>query len=806
MKKLKPMLSVLLAFSIFASNIAFPLAYFFPDVNDGETFRVYIENLANDNVINGYSDGLFRSNEFVTRGAMAKFVKRGLAISTDTSCDSFFDVPETHVFYEDITTLKCKGIINGQADGSFDPEAEVERGAAMKFIVNAARENLDNPNFLPVTQNDVFPDLPRDNTFYEYVMAAYSASIVNGNEGLFKPSNHTTRGEMAKMIDNTRVILMDAGSSTVKSKSHHSSNGSSTTPTPGASTTPTTSPTATPSGFETTSIGIITNLNMRAVLTEDWFTVVSTEGQSGGANVSASSWSTSAQAGVHTIGIMTEEGFRLVHLNVNFTGQDLDWGLVSGAVGNNKAFFHYPGGFSQIPGATGNGYTLYVPKGNGTMVGICPGADTLAEINENCSGVYYLDESAPNVTVEWHESVEYWVVSGLTSTGGFSLIGSFNLKDTLTRLEVSQPSDHEIEFGTRNGISDGDSILITFQNGFDLQDIVANDIDLSAAGADRQLCTDTDQSCAAGVDTWGVTISSSGTGSILFSAPTNSGSAQYVGTGTTLIVQVGENATAQTTGVNQIVNPTSSAEYEVLINITNGDGTDHETGEIEIPIVDDDTVNITGFIDTIITFDIDTTIETGSTLGDCTAAGGANPCDSYAGATDNVGYVVDLGEMSTGLVNVSDTTSVLHADGNTGTINSIFFDLETNAVNGASVTVQSLNGGMRLDGSNIIPSVTTTGEIEITAGSGLFGIKSIPSIQYNGANSGVFGINDNCDGDTGTNYYCGVSSSSAIEIFNTNAQPMENGRIEFAVGASPDNEDATGTYSDELTFIATSYF
>ncbi|MCM8787760.1 MAG: S-layer homology domain-containing protein, partial [Candidatus Omnitrophica bacterium] len=181
----------------------------FPDVITGDTFYTYIENLARDNVINGYPDGLFRPIDNVTRGAMAKFIKNAYNFSTNTSCGNFPDVPPTHTFYEFITTLKCYGVIQGYPDGYFRPEENVSRGAAMKFVINGLRKKKGDDNYLRYYGSEThFPDLPSYHTFYEYIMAAWSNGIVNGYpDGLFRPENTTDRGAMSKMVDNGRTKL-----------------------------------------------------------------------------------------------------------------------------------------------------------------------------------------------------------------------------------------------------------------------------------------------------------------------------------------------------------------------------------------------------------------------------------------------------------------------------------------------------------------------------------------------------------------------------------------------------------------------
>jgi len=426
---------------------------------------------------------------------------------------------------------------------------------------------------------------------------------------------------------------------------------------------------------------------------------------------------------------------------------------------------------------------------------ICPNATSLAQVTETCSGAvtkYPEDADANIVTIAGHN---YWKVDGLTSTGGISLFEDFALKDTLSRLEVSVDSTHEIQFGTVNGLTAaGHNIVIEFDptgHNWDLTGLTWQDIDLTDDGTDLTLGN------VPGVDTWGVSISTAND-TITVTVPSNIGASNDIEANSILVMEVGSNATHQSTGTNLINNPGTVGSYEVTMTITN---TATETGEVEIPIVDDDTVNVTSYIDTILSFDIDTAY----TDVNCDASGGTSPCDSHSSASDGVGYVVDLGEMTLSGVNKSGD-SVLHADGLTGSINYIWFDLESNADAGTVVTVVSANEELSGPGSNSIPSVVTGSEQQIAVLSGLYGLNHRSGL-VNTTTTGSLIVHTDCDCTSGDSYYCDVrDSGTPIEVFNSNGNPVDDGRVQWAVGAAPDSDSGTGTYTDQLTFVATSTF
>lgn len=178
----------------------------FPDVPITHIFYTFIENLAVENIVSGFPDGYFRPSDPVTRGAMAKFIRNAYGFADSLSCGNFSDVSVTHVFYKDITTLKCRGVISGFPDGTFKPEANVDRGAAMKFVMSGLRKKNNNDDYLRYSGSEVkFSDVPTSHVFYEYIMAAHTNAIVSGfPDGTFKPTATTDRGAMSKMVDNAR--------------------------------------------------------------------------------------------------------------------------------------------------------------------------------------------------------------------------------------------------------------------------------------------------------------------------------------------------------------------------------------------------------------------------------------------------------------------------------------------------------------------------------------------------------------------------------------------------------------------------
>jgi subtilisin family serine protease len=183
-----------------------PCDIYYTDVFTSNIFRPHIRTLTCAEIVSGYEDGTFRPQNPVTRGEMAKFIRQAFQIPTDTSCGNFPDVGPAHTFYHDVTTLRCNNVISGFTDGLFKPDEQVTRGQTTKFIMEGLRARENDTQYLRYTGTDSpFDDVPPSYVFYEQVMAAYVHGIVSGfTVDTYEPEQHTLREQMAKMIDIAR--------------------------------------------------------------------------------------------------------------------------------------------------------------------------------------------------------------------------------------------------------------------------------------------------------------------------------------------------------------------------------------------------------------------------------------------------------------------------------------------------------------------------------------------------------------------------------------------------------------------------
>ncbi|WP_137743492.1 C40 family peptidase [Robertmurraya siralis] len=110
----------------------------FTDLANGHPAYNAIMMLSQQGIIYGFEDNTFRAESPVTRGQAAAIINRVLK-KEPKNLNAFVDVPTTSRFAKDIAAIKEAGIINGFKDGTFRPDAYMTK-AEMALIVHGAFE------------------------------------------------------------------------------------------------------------------------------------------------------------------------------------------------------------------------------------------------------------------------------------------------------------------------------------------------------------------------------------------------------------------------------------------------------------------------------------------------------------------------------------------------------------------------------------------------------------------------------------------------------------------------------------------
>lgn len=163
--------------------------------------------------------------------------------------------------------------------------------------------------------------------------------------------------------------------------------------------------------------------------------------------------------------------------------------------------------------------------------------------------------------------------------------------DYVSTLAASGLANHEVLFTTPSGISEGQTVTLTFGSGFTTTSITEDDVDV----ADDSVELTTAASCA-GSEQASVAVSSN-----IVTITVCAGDGGAIAATSVVRVRIGTNATSSGTGANRITNPSSVANHFVTIGGTFGDA-----GAIVLPIQSSSSaIAVTANIPTVIIGDGD---------------------------------------------------------------------------------------------------------------------------------------------------------------------------------------------------------
>jgi hypothetical protein len=111
----------------------------------------------------------------------------------------FVDVPADHTFYSYIENLAQMRAVSGFEDSTFRPNNLMLRGQLCKMMMLSQSWPVDT------TGGPHFSDIPPLSPLYPYIETAYNRQVINGfTDGTFRPYSTVTRGQMCKIIANSR--------------------------------------------------------------------------------------------------------------------------------------------------------------------------------------------------------------------------------------------------------------------------------------------------------------------------------------------------------------------------------------------------------------------------------------------------------------------------------------------------------------------------------------------------------------------------------------------------------------------------
>ena len=145
----------------------------------------------------GYPDGNVKPGSSITRAEVAtiffRLLSEDVRTANSTQSNSLSDVSRGQWFNHAISTLSSMGIVKGNPDGTFDPDAPITRA---EFAAIAARFDDKNTN---TTSN--FSDIASHWAKDEIGVAANKGWINGYPDSTFRPDQYITRAEAMTLVN-----------------------------------------------------------------------------------------------------------------------------------------------------------------------------------------------------------------------------------------------------------------------------------------------------------------------------------------------------------------------------------------------------------------------------------------------------------------------------------------------------------------------------------------------------------------------------------------------------------------------------
>lgn len=169
----------------------------FKDVKQGTWYYDDIDYLSSKNYINGYTDGTFQPNAYVTRAQAAKIIANvveDLGVPYERRyVESFSDVKFQNWAHPYVSRAYANQIVSGVGNGKYNPDENVTRAQIAAMIDRAFQLDVE-------IQDTHFSDLNEDAWYYENVQKLYSAGLAKGSEGKYAPEENLTRAQIAAFV------------------------------------------------------------------------------------------------------------------------------------------------------------------------------------------------------------------------------------------------------------------------------------------------------------------------------------------------------------------------------------------------------------------------------------------------------------------------------------------------------------------------------------------------------------------------------------------------------------------------------
>lgn len=196
-KLMAVVLSVTMALSVAVASAA---GNPFSDLPPNHWAYDAVVQLASKGINQGYGDGTFRGDNYITRYEAATMISKELASKSLLKIGravTFADLPANHWAYDNVNVLSGMGLISGYTDGTFRGYQNITRYEMSMILANVLKDN----GATPATGAMPFTDVSEDSWAAPAVKLLAAKGINQGyGDGTFHGNNIITRYEAASML------------------------------------------------------------------------------------------------------------------------------------------------------------------------------------------------------------------------------------------------------------------------------------------------------------------------------------------------------------------------------------------------------------------------------------------------------------------------------------------------------------------------------------------------------------------------------------------------------------------------------
>ncbi|UVI27741.1 S-layer homology domain-containing protein [Paenibacillus spongiae] len=169
----------------------------------GHWAKSSIEHLASKLIVNGVGSGAFSPDTHVSRAEFTAMLVRASGLSLESVSSGFKDVQADDWFAGAVQTAKARGWVNGMADGTFQPHAEVTREQMAVMVERFMAFSGSKPQSKPAELENRFKDSGDIGQWAKPSMELLvSSKLMEGvSQEKLAPKKTATRAEVVAILE-----------------------------------------------------------------------------------------------------------------------------------------------------------------------------------------------------------------------------------------------------------------------------------------------------------------------------------------------------------------------------------------------------------------------------------------------------------------------------------------------------------------------------------------------------------------------------------------------------------------------------